>query len=271
MAPISSGSSTWTSSGIPFSSFVSMATGIGPSSSGSQATVASVVTSTLLAGLGFSGGVISSFPSSVWPSRGPTTAAATTSGSAGRHNPANGQLPSSDPAAASPAQDGDGASATDGERAEDKDDKASKGEGEEGDEGEEEEEEEKEDESGKKGKEKKKAHTNGTATDAEEHPTDAPDSTAKEKGPRGGGRETGTAPPSGPEDHAETQSQSPTDEDMATPTSDPRNDTHMVGLAPPEHPSLNSKPTPDEKSFWPFAIHTGELSSTTHSTPRTHV
>ncbi|XP_024126592.1 receptor-type tyrosine-protein phosphatase gamma [Oryzias melastigma] len=69
MAPISSGSSTWTSAGIPFS-FVSMATGIGPSSSGSQATVASVVTSTLLAGLGFSGGVISSFPSSVWPSAG---------------------------------------------------------------------------------------------------------------------------------------------------------------------------------------------------------
>ncbi|XP_042084041.1 receptor-type tyrosine-protein phosphatase gamma isoform X1 [Haplochromis burtoni] len=70
MAPISSGSSTWTSSGIPFS-FVSMATGIGPSSSGSQATVASVVTSTLLAGLGFSGGVISSFPSYIWPSRAP--------------------------------------------------------------------------------------------------------------------------------------------------------------------------------------------------------
>ncbi|XP_051930997.1 receptor-type tyrosine-protein phosphatase gamma-like isoform X2 [Hippocampus zosterae] len=67
MAPISSGSSTWSSSGIPFS-FVSMATGIGPSSSGSQATVASVVTSTLLAGLGFSGGVLSSFPSSLWTS-----------------------------------------------------------------------------------------------------------------------------------------------------------------------------------------------------------
>ncbi|XP_030579702.1 receptor-type tyrosine-protein phosphatase gamma-like [Archocentrus centrarchus] len=70
MAPISSGSSTWTSSGIPFS-FVSIATGTGPSSSGSQATVASVVTSTLLAGLGFSGGVISSFPSYIWPSRAP--------------------------------------------------------------------------------------------------------------------------------------------------------------------------------------------------------
>uniref|UniRef100_A0A674NN39 protein-tyrosine-phosphatase n=1 Tax=Takifugu rubripes TaxID=31033 RepID=A0A674NN39_TAKRU len=76
MAPISSGSSTWTSSGIPFS-FVSMATGISPSSSGSQATVASVLTSTLLAGLGFSGGVISSFPSSVWPSRPPTQSPST--------------------------------------------------------------------------------------------------------------------------------------------------------------------------------------------------
>lgn len=75
MAPISSGSSTWTSSGIPFS-FVSMATGMGPSSSGSQATVASVVTSTLLAGLGFGGGGISSFPSTVWPTRLPAAAAA---------------------------------------------------------------------------------------------------------------------------------------------------------------------------------------------------
>ncbi|XP_074862302.1 receptor-type tyrosine-protein phosphatase gamma isoform X4 [Carettochelys insculpta] len=73
MAPISSGSSTWTSSGLPFS-FVSMATGMGPSSSGSQATVASVVTSTLLAGLGFSGGGISSFPSTVWPTRLPSAA-----------------------------------------------------------------------------------------------------------------------------------------------------------------------------------------------------
>ncbi|XP_075430897.1 receptor-type tyrosine-protein phosphatase gamma isoform X2 [Ascaphus truei] len=75
MAPISSGSSTWTSSGIPFS-FVSMATGMGPSSSGSQVTVASVVTSTLLAGLGFSGGGLPSFPSTVWPTRLPTASSA---------------------------------------------------------------------------------------------------------------------------------------------------------------------------------------------------
>lgn len=38
--------------------------------------MASVVTSTLLAGLGFSGGGISSFPSTVWPTRLPTAASA---------------------------------------------------------------------------------------------------------------------------------------------------------------------------------------------------
>uniref|UniRef100_A0AAR2KZP8 protein-tyrosine-phosphatase n=1 Tax=Pygocentrus nattereri TaxID=42514 RepID=A0AAR2KZP8_PYGNA len=108
MAPISSGSSTWTSSGLPFS-FVSMATGIGPSSSGSQATVASVVTSTLLAGLGFSGGVISSFPSSVWPTTRPPPSTPTTTAS------------SPDPTSAKAEKEG----SDDGE-------KSGKGEGEEG-------------------------------------------------------------------------------------------------------------------------------------------
>ncbi|KAL2091417.1 hypothetical protein ACEWY4_013680 [Coilia grayii] len=272
MAPISSGSSTWTSSGIPFSSFVSMATGIGPSSSGSQATVASVVTSTLLAGLGFSGGVLSSFPSSVWPSRGPTTtsspsattsspsATTTTGSSAGRHNPANPQPPASDPAVTSPSQDGgDGAGSTgDGERgAEEKEDKTNKGEGEEGDE-EGEEEDEKEDERTKKAKERKRTQTNGTVTAEEEPSAAAPNTTAKEKGSGGGGRETATAPPSGPDSPADTQSQSPADRDMATPTSDPRNGTRRLGIVPVDHPSQTSRPTADEKSLWPFAIHTDE-------------
>eukprot|EP00070_Physeter_catodon_P027540 XP_028334434.1 receptor-type tyrosine-protein phosphatase gamma isoform X5 [Physeter catodon] len=123
MAPISSGSSTWTSSGIPFS-FVSMATGMGPSSSGSQATVASVVTSTLLAGLGFSGGGISSFPSTVWPTRLPTAAAA--SKQAGRPVPATPE------ALASPGPDGDSAPTKDSEGAEegDKDEKSENEDGE---------------------------------------------------------------------------------------------------------------------------------------------
>uniref|UniRef100_A0A8D2ZQ44 protein-tyrosine-phosphatase n=1 Tax=Scophthalmus maximus TaxID=52904 RepID=A0A8D2ZQ44_SCOMX len=139
MAPISSGSSTWTSSGLPFS-FVSMATGIGPSSSGSQATVASVVTSTLLAGLGFSGGVISSFPSSVWPSR------------AARHSPA------SDRQTAEPSEPAkDAAAASDHGEAGGEDGESGKGQGEDGeregedrDDEEEEEEEEKDQKKGRK-------------------------------------------------------------------------------------------------------------------------
>lgn len=81
MAPISSGSSTWASSGLPFS-FVSIATGMGPPSSGGPTTMASLVTSTLLAGLGFSGGVISSFPEYLWPT----------------HSPGSGSAPTRDPA-----------------------------------------------------------------------------------------------------------------------------------------------------------------------------
>lgn len=87
-----------------------MATGMGPSSSGSQATVASVVTSTLLAGLGFGGGGISSFPSTVWPTRLPTAAAA--SKQAGRPVLATTE------ALASPGPDGDSAPTKDSEGAE---------------------------------------------------------------------------------------------------------------------------------------------------------
>ncbi|XP_067397626.1 receptor-type tyrosine-protein phosphatase gamma isoform X3 [Emydura macquarii macquarii] len=123
MAPISSGSSTWTSSGLPFS-FVSMATGMGPSSSGSQATVASVVTSTLLAGLGFSGGGISSFPSTVWPTRLPN--AASTSKQAVRP-----VLATSEPLS-SPAPDSDSTLTKDNEGAEEgeKDEKSESEDGE---------------------------------------------------------------------------------------------------------------------------------------------
>ncbi|KAG2471352.1 PTPRG phosphatase, partial [Polypterus senegalus] len=170
MAPISSGSSTWTSSGLPFS-FVSMATGIGPSSSGSQATVASVVTSTFLAGLGFSGGVISSFPSSVWPTRLPPASSATTK------QTAKPVVPTSEPAT-TPASDGDAAIAKEKEGG-DEGEKDSKGEGEEGEkEGEEE---------GDKGNEEKKkvagdvSETHENKTEPKITTTATPASTAKEK------------------------------------------------------------------------------------------
>ncbi|XP_063267254.1 receptor-type tyrosine-protein phosphatase gamma [Prinia subflava] len=167
MAPISSGSSTWTSSGLPFS-FVSMATGMGPSSSGSQATVASVVTSTLLAGLGFSGGGISSFPSSVWPTRPP---AAAPSKQAGRAVVATTE------AAAAPAPERDSALTKDGEGAEEgeKDEKS------ESEDGEREHEEEEE-------KDEKKEKSRATAASEARNSTEAsvaaasPNRTAEEEG-----------------------------------------------------------------------------------------
>ncbi|XP_058844542.1 receptor-type tyrosine-protein phosphatase gamma-like isoform X2 [Acipenser ruthenus] len=171
MAPISSGSSTWTSSGLPFS-FVSMATGIGPSSSGSQATVASLVTSTLLAGLGFSGGVISSFPSSAWPTRLPPAASATTK------QVVKPIVPTTE-AVSSPSSEGDSTVSKDNEGAEGGD-KDGKGEGEEG-----EKEGEEEGEEGNEAKEKKVvtevAEAQENKTETKVTTTASPTATAKEK------------------------------------------------------------------------------------------
>uniref|UniRef100_A0A6G1R1R3 Receptor-type tyrosine-protein phosphatase gamma n=1 Tax=Hypotaenidia okinawae TaxID=2861861 RepID=A0A6G1R1R3_9GRUI len=169
MAPISSGSSTWTSSGLPFS-FVSMATGMGPSSSGSQATVASVVTSTLLAGLGFSGGGISSFPSSVWPTRLP--AAATPSKQAGRPVVATTE------AAASPGPERDSALTKDGEGAEEgeKDEKS------ESEDGEREHEEEEEKDAEKKEKNRATVATEARNSTEPSVATASPNRTAEEEG-----------------------------------------------------------------------------------------
>ncbi|KAM4894050.1 receptor-type tyrosine-protein phosphatase gamma [Sylvia borin] len=170
MAPISSGSSTWTSSGLPFS-FVSMATGMGPSSSGSQATVASVVTSTLLAGLGFSGGGISSFPSSVWPTRLP--AATTPSKQAGRT-----VVATSEAAAASPGPERDSALTKDGEGAEegDKDEKS------ESEDGEREHEEEEEKDAEKKEKSRATAAAEARNSTEPSVAVASPNRTAEEEG-----------------------------------------------------------------------------------------
>ncbi|XP_075370283.1 receptor-type tyrosine-protein phosphatase gamma [Mycteria americana] len=171
MAPISSGSSTWTSSGLPFS-FVSMATGMGPSSSGSQATVASVVTSTLLAGLGFSGGGISSFPSSVWPTRLPMAAAP--SKQAGRPVVAATEAA----AAASPGPERDSALTKDGEGAEEgeKDEKS------ESEDGEREHEEEEEKDAEKKEKNRATAATEARNSTEPSAATASPNRTAEEEG-----------------------------------------------------------------------------------------
>ncbi|KAJ8258573.1 hypothetical protein COCON_G00175850 [Conger conger] len=251
MAPISSGSSTWTSSGLPFS-FVSMATGMGPSSSGSQATVASVVTSTLLAGLGFSGASSPPSPAPCGPPGPPPRAPAPPA------SPPSPRPPTSEPA---PSQGSDGEAAPkDGEGAEE----GEKGKGE-GEEGEREGEEEEEEEEGEVVKEKKVApdevETQVNTTAVKEPPTAAPDSTAKEKGPETGEQAPRTTPSSATEDQLVTQS------GTVAPTQDLGNDT--LEIQPPVSPSLTTKVSGEEKKVWPFSIHTerNSVSNMTRTPP----
>ncbi|KAM6256464.1 receptor-type tyrosine-protein phosphatase gamma isoform 1-T2 [Porphyrio hochstetteri] len=240
MAPISSGSSTWTSSGLPFS-FVSMATGMGPSSSGSQATMASVVTSTLLAGLGFSGGGISSFPSSVWPTRLP--AAATPSKQAGR------PVVAATEAAASPGPERDSALTKDGEGAEEgeKDEKS------ESEDGEREHEEEEEKDAEKKEKNRATVATEArNSTEPSVATASSPNRTAEEEGNKtisGEEPNQNVAPTAGgPEDEslaeADTQPQ-PLPSTQVPPVF--TNELYPGKI--PRRPETTRKPSPKEGRF----------------------
>ncbi|XP_078802878.1 receptor-type tyrosine-protein phosphatase gamma isoform X2 [Oryzias latipes] len=217
MAPISSGSSTWTSSGIHFS-LVSMATGMGPSSSGSQATVASVVTSTLLAGLGVGGGVISSLPSSVGPTRAPQATQKPTH-------------PSSTQQTASEGADTDKPS---------EDKKATEEDKEEEDEGEGEQEEE-EDERKRKTKNPPdivEKQANGTV--AEEPLVLTPSSTTEDIENRDVDRMMNTE-------------RKPTETNQVS-TQDFQNNTAEMQI--PESTTLSPKMGADGKSRWPFSVYT---------------
>ncbi|XP_069392650.1 receptor-type tyrosine-protein phosphatase gamma isoform X2 [Paralichthys olivaceus] len=241
MAPISSGSSTWTSSGIHFS-IVSMATGMGPSSSGSQATVASVVTSSLLAGLGVGGGVISSLPSSVWPTHAPQATQ-------------NTNRPSTPPAKSSTDQVAPQGSETDtlSEENQGAGDGEGEGEGER-----EEEQKEGEDEKKKKNKtvpdnEEKQANSSV----AKEPLIPTPASTAKEKGDR-------TIPASTVDEEQVNMEENPTDVKVVS-TQEPRNDSAEMQI--PQSSTLSPKISSDGKNLWPFSVHTDKttLSNVTRS------
>ncbi|XP_032892523.1 receptor-type tyrosine-protein phosphatase gamma [Amblyraja radiata] len=158
MAPISSGSSTWTSSGLTLP-FVSMATGMGPSTSGSQTTVASVVTSTLLASLGFGGGVVPSFPTTVWPTRLPSVSSTTKH----RARP----VVSTTEALSSPGSEGGSAVNKTGETESEDEKKENEGEKGEGEEGEGDEEENEEKSSGKDAIVKEENLVNVTTTETQ--------------------------------------------------------------------------------------------------------
>lgn len=253
MAPISSGSSTWTSSGIPFS-FVSMATGIGPSSSGSQATVASVLTSTLLAGLGFSGGVISSFPSSVWPSRAQTHNPTPTRQTTEPTEPAKHATTSASAVMSATAKDNSDAGVEDRENGNGQGEDGER-EGEDKEEKEDKEEEEKDEKKGRKGSGGVvKAGMKDNSTAVNEPPSKTPNATAKAK------NQTGPDPnnmPYGVEDQLEYTQNSLDSNPTTTTTTEATNKT---GAFPaPTDPAATLRPrTGGHKKHWPFSIYTGE-------------
>ncbi|KAL4646418.1 receptor-type tyrosine-protein phosphatase gamma-like [Arapaima gigas] len=242
MAPISSGSSTWTSSGLPFS-FVSMATGIGPSSSGSQATVASVVTSTLLAGLGFSGGVITSFPSSMWPTRAPPSMA----------------KPVAQTSEPTGSQGSDADSATVDKEGTQEGDKNGKGEDGEKEGEEEEEGEDREDDKPKQDKKApKRVEKLANNAEVKERTTAEPKSTVKEKVMdkyvvNCTGLESTTAPSTAVEDRLQNSSENSAEDTLAyslEPTEDPLKTMFL------ETSTQGTKTRSDPKNHWPFSIHT---------------
>ncbi|KAM9408479.1 receptor-type tyrosine-protein phosphatase gamma [Pholidichthys leucotaenia] len=238
MAPISSGSSTWTSSGIHFS-IVSMATGMGPSSSGSQATVASVVTSTLLAGLGVGGGVISSLPSSAWPTQAPQATRSPASPSTPTAKSSTEQAPPRGSETDSPSEE-----------------KQATHEGEEEEEGSEGEGEREEEEHEKKKKNKttpdnEEKRTNRTVAKEPLIPT--PASTAKEKGKGLPTVKGATVQASTGEDQQVNVEKKTTDVNVVS-TQEPHNDSTEMQIPPSS--TLSTKISSDDKRVWPFSVHT---------------
>lgn len=243
MAPISSGSSTWTSSGIHFS-IVSMATGMGPSSSGSQATVASVVTSTLLAGLGVGGGVISSLPSSVWPTQAPQAT----------QNPTRPSVP---PAKSSTEQAAPQGSETDSPSEEKQAAREGEEEEKEGErEGEQEEGEEEKKRKNKTAPDNEEKQANSTVAKEPLIPT--PASTAKEKGEGKPTVKGSTVSVSTGDVQLVNVEEQPTDVNAVS-TQEPRNGSAEMQI--PQSSTLSPKISSDGKSLWPFSVHTGEQTS----------
>ncbi|XP_055068727.2 receptor-type tyrosine-protein phosphatase gamma [Misgurnus anguillicaudatus] len=243
MAPISSGSSTWTSAGLPFS-FVSMATGMGPPSSGGQATVASVVTSTLLAGLGFSGSIISSLPGSLWPTHstnsGPTPTQHPSTPSTKPSPPDNSIHPSEDTSEAN-NRDEEG-----GEKEEDKDDEEEHGE---------EEERKKKEKDAKDGKQEKNFPENSTTT--------VPTSEYRVRGRERAddNNENSTVTPGIVEEEVSRATERHSGEDSSKPTWLEDNDSADMQL--PAGSTETTKLTDEEKALWPYYIHTERNSIST--------
>jgi len=224
-----------------------MATGMGPSSSGSQATVASVVTSSLLAGLGVGGGVISSLPSSVWPTHAPQAT----------HNPTR---PSAVPEKSSTEQAAPQGSETESLSEENQ---PAREDGEEEEEGEREgEQEEGEEHKKRKNKTPDNEEKQGNNTVAKEPLVPTPASTAKEKGEGKPTVKGTTTPASTGDEQLVNVEKNPTDVNAVS-TQEPGNDSAEMQI--PHSSTLSPDKERNKKKGWPFSVHTGEQSSFFHA------
>ncbi|KAG7326546.1 hypothetical protein KOW79_009947 [Hemibagrus wyckioides] len=240
MAPISSGSSTWSSSGLPFS-FVSIATGMGPPSSGGQTTMASLVTSTLLAGLGFSGGVISSLPGSLWPT----------------HSPSSGPAPTRQPASPTSETNQNGNKplpSEEGEITKELDKEEHK-----------QEEDEEDDNEEDRMEEKKKKEKNVTVNERKQEQTTFQEpassvSPPRERGGDGGlvNREVSTVPPITPEEKIYTVTLRPSGSTWLQ-------ENYTTDMQLTSSPTQATKLSNKEQSVWPIYIHTDQNSISTVS------
>ncbi|KAK3574795.1 hypothetical protein QTP86_018385 [Hemibagrus guttatus] len=240
MAPISSGSSTWSSSGLPFS-FVSIATGMGPPSSGGQTTMASLVTSTLLAGLGFSGGVISSLPGSLWPT----------------HSPSSGPAPTRQPASPTSETNQNGNKplpSEEGEITKELDKEKHK-----------QEEDEEDDNEEDRMEEKKKKEKNVTVNERKQEQTTFQEPASSVSPSREGGgeaelviREVSTVPPIAPEEKIYTVTLRPSGSTWLQ-------ENYTTDMQLTSSPTQATKLSNKEQSVWPIYIHTDQNSISTVS------
>lgn len=203
--------------------------------------MASLVTSTLLAGLGFSGGVISSLPGSLWPT----------------HSPSSGPAPTRQPA--SPSSD----SAQNGNKPLPSDEGEIPNELDKEEHKQEEDEEEEEDSKDNRVEEKKKKEKNVTVNEKKQeettfHQPASSVSPSRERGRDGGfiNIEVSTVPPIAPEETIITITLRPSGEDLSQTTWMQENYTTVMQLA--SSPTQATKLTNKEKISRPDETHTGK-------------
>ena len=204
--------------------------------------MASVVTSTLLAGLGFSGGVISSLPGSLFSTQAPPSSPSPTRQAA----KASSETAASD-SNALPAE-GNEVPAQDEQE-------------EEGDEDEDEEGDEEKGEDDRKEKNEADAERDKTKrkpSKGKETVSPFPTSQEREQGGPGTQGDPSPAPPGGPEDQLEQVTLSPPVEHTTLAMWEEEEENSTAEMQLPSSPTRTPQLVSRDRNHWPFPVHTGK-------------